>query len=48
VENPQAAWQFAKELAASDDLIAITGSFFLVAELRDLILKEADQRSAPE
>jgi dihydrofolate synthase/folylpolyglutamate synthase len=47
VESPQAAWQFAKELAASDDLIAITGSFFLVAELRDLILKEADQRSAP-
>lgn len=48
VESPQAAWQFAKELAASDDLIAITGSFFLVAELRDLILKEADQRSASE
>ena len=39
VESPQAAWQFAKELAASDDLIAITGSFFIVAELRDHILK---------
>jgi dihydrofolate synthase/folylpolyglutamate synthase len=48
VDSPQAAWQFAKELAASDDLIAITGSFFLVAELRDLILKEAEHRSAPE
>lgn len=48
VESPQAAWEFAKQLAGSDDLIAITGSFFLVAELRDIVRDEAGQRSTPE
>ncbi len=37
VETPLAAWQFARQLAGADDLIAITGSFFLVAELRDRV-----------
>lgn len=36
-ETPLAAWQFARRLAGPDDLIAITGSFFLVAELRDRV-----------
>lgn len=37
VQTPLAAWQFARRLAGADDLIAVTGSFFLVAELRDRI-----------
>ena len=37
-ETPAAAWQLAQRWAGPDDLIAITGSFFLVAELRDLVL----------
>ena len=37
-ETPAAAWQLAQRWAGPDDLIAITGSFFLVAELRELVL----------
>ncbi len=32
--EPQAAWQLARERAQPNDLICITGSFFLAAELR--------------
>lgn len=39
--DPQSAWELAKRLASPDDLIVITGSFFLVAELREAILAEA-------
>ncbi len=39
-ETPPSAWQLARCWAGPEDLIAITGSFFLVAELRDLILGE--------
>lgn len=46
VESPIQAWKFAKQLAGSNDLIAITGSFFLVAELRDIVIAEAGQRPA--
>lgn len=34
--DPAAAWKLAAELAAEDDLICVTGSFFLAAELRVL------------
>ena len=34
------AWKLARRLAASDDLICFTGSFFLAAEVRDLIIDE--------
>ena len=34
--EPQGAWQRAHSLAGQDDLICITGSFFLAAELRAL------------
>jgi dihydrofolate synthase/folylpolyglutamate synthase len=37
VQDPIQAWQTALRLAASDDLICITGSFFLAAELRPLV-----------
>ena len=39
-EDPPSAWRLAQRWASPDDLIAVTGSFFLVAELRDLILND--------
>lgn len=38
--DPADAWHRVQKWAGAEDLIAITGSFFLVAELRDLILFE--------
>jgi dihydrofolate synthase / folylpolyglutamate synthase len=35
--RPQDAWRLARAIAAPEDLICITGSFFLAAELRPLI-----------
>jgi dihydrofolate synthase/folylpolyglutamate synthase len=35
--RPAEAWRLACALAASDDLICITGSFFLAAELRPIV-----------
>jgi dihydrofolate synthase / folylpolyglutamate synthase len=37
--DPVSAWKLARLLAQPDDLIAITGSLFLVAELRELVLE---------
>jgi dihydrofolate synthase / folylpolyglutamate synthase len=36
--EPASAWSLASHLAASDDLICVTGSFFIASELRELIL----------
>jgi dihydrofolate synthase/folylpolyglutamate synthase len=36
--TPGQAWQIARRLAGPDDLVCITGSFFLAAELRPLVL----------
>lgn len=36
-DTPQSAWRLAMSLAMPDDLIVITGSFFLIAEIRHLI-----------
>lgn len=41
--DPPTAWKLARRLAEPEDLIVVTGSFFLVAELRDLILEECRQ-----
>ncbi|HUE17932.1 MAG TPA: folylpolyglutamate synthase/dihydrofolate synthase family protein [Planctomycetaceae bacterium] len=44
------AWQIARRLAARDDLICITGSFFIATELRAVILNDqtvTSGRSAP-
>jgi dihydrofolate synthase/folylpolyglutamate synthase len=38
--EPPAAWQIARQLATPSDLICITGSFFLAAELRSHVLRE--------
>lgn len=39
-ESPLEAWQAAAAAADSDDLICITGSFFLAAELRQVVCSE--------
>ena len=44
--DPLSAWNLAKRIAGPHDLIVITGSFFLVAELRETILYEA--KKTPE
>ncbi len=44
-DEPVAAWKTARRLAAPNDLIVVTGSFFLVAELRELILQELGERT---
>lgn len=45
--TPDAAWSLAKRLATTDDLIVVTGSFFLVAELRSTIIAEAEAATGP-
>ena len=35
---PGAAWQRARELAEPNDLVCVTGSFFLAAELRSAVV----------
>lgn len=39
--DPLSAWTLAKRLAGANDLIVVTGSFFLVAELRETIANSA-------
>jgi dihydrofolate synthase/folylpolyglutamate synthase len=39
--DPASAWQRTHELAGPDDMICVTGSFFLAAELRTLIVAQA-------
>ena len=39
-ETPAEAWQLAQRIATPRDLICVTGSFFIAAELRELILRE--------
>jgi dihydrofolate synthase/folylpolyglutamate synthase len=43
--DPTAAWKLARRLAGPDDLICITGSFFIAAELRELIVDEGASAS---
>lgn len=38
--TPSTAWNFATETAKPDDLICATGSFFIAAEIRELILSK--------
>jgi dihydrofolate synthase/folylpolyglutamate synthase len=39
-ETPDAAWQLCRSLVGPDDLVCITGSFFLAAEMRPLVLHQ--------
>ncbi|MFP6692912.1 MAG: folylpolyglutamate synthase/dihydrofolate synthase family protein [Pirellulales bacterium] len=41
--DPYEAWQTASQLADVDDLICVTGSFFIAAELRRLITAQANR-----
>ena len=43
VETPAEAWQLAQHIATPRDLICVTGSFFIAAEIRELILNETKQ-----
>jgi dihydrofolate synthase/folylpolyglutamate synthase len=40
--DPVSAWKLAQRLASPEDLICITGSFFIAAEMRDLILDASE------
>ena len=42
--DPAAAWKLATRLARPDDLICVTGSFFLAAQAREMIV---DEQGAP-
>jgi dihydrofolate synthase / folylpolyglutamate synthase len=46
VAEPAAAWRLARRFAGAEDLICVTGSFFIAAELRDLIL-DSERQSQP-
>jgi folylpolyglutamate synthase/dihydropteroate synthase len=46
VETPAEAWQLAQRIATPCDLICVTGSFFIAAELRELILSEGNSVAA--
>ncbi len=39
-DKPSLAWSLAERLADDDDLICVTGSFFVAAEMRELILNQ--------
>jgi dihydrofolate synthase/folylpolyglutamate synthase len=43
-----AAWKLARRLAGPEDLICVTGSFFIAAEMRELILAQATDSNRPE
>ncbi len=43
--TPAEAWQLARRIAGPHDLICVTGSFFIAAELRELILRESSASS---
>ena len=36
-KDPAAAWQRARQLAETNDLVCITGSFYLAGEIRSLV-----------
>lgn len=40
IPEPAAAWKLARRLSSPNDLIVVTGSFFLLGELRELILED--------
>lgn len=39
-DNPEEAWKASRRLAQPDDLVCITGSFFLAAEMRSLAMAQ--------
>ena len=41
--TPAEAWQLARRITTPDDLICVTGSFFIAAEMRDLIFRDVER-----
>ncbi|MGE3316044.1 MAG: folylpolyglutamate synthase/dihydrofolate synthase family protein [Planctomycetaceae bacterium] len=44
--DPASAWELAKELAGPDDLVCVAGSFFVAAEIREIVI--AEKKHLPE
>ena len=44
--DPPAAWKLAAGWAAAEDVICVTGSFFVAAEVRELVVGESALRQA--
>ncbi|HAW29101.1 MAG TPA: bifunctional folylpolyglutamate synthase/dihydrofolate synthase, partial [Planctomycetaceae bacterium] len=42
-DSPETAWLQAKDMLTPDALICVTGSFFIAAELRELLLGTTDE-----
>lgn len=42
-DSPEAAWSRAKVVLTADSLVCVTGSFFIAAELRELLLGTTDE-----
>ena len=40
LDEPAAAWKAARRSATADDLVCITGSFFLAAEMGPIVREE--------
>jgi dihydrofolate synthase / folylpolyglutamate synthase len=40
--KPEEAWQMAQDLMTRDDLVCVSGSFFIAAEMRQLVIGQAD------
>ena len=45
--NPASAWHLARRLAGRDDLVCVTGSFFIAAEIRELVLDQPQVEPTP-
>jgi dihydrofolate synthase/folylpolyglutamate synthase len=46
VSEPVAAWNLVLDLSESDDLVSVTGSFFISAEMRELILSNQAEETS--
>lgn len=46
--TPDHAWRIARRMTTGNDLICVTGSFFIAAEMRELILHDAGSTAAPD
>jgi dihydrofolate synthase/folylpolyglutamate synthase len=45
--DPAAAWHLGRKLAGPDDLVCVTGSFFIAAEIRELVRDQPLTRHEP-
>ena len=45
--DPAAAWHLARRLAGRQDLICVTGSFFIAAEIRELVVDQPQAETTP-